>query len=189
MESEGFDETTEPEAPSDDDAQYINGPNSRVHRRSTVSHRPAPAETRAEAALGLLERPEWHEWAACRGMADFFDLAPDVQAERCAVCPVFDECQTAGLKEPYGMWSGELKPGLEPVADELADRIVDLVTTRPYRYTTKGLETHVRGTAARIRNTIKRLTAEGSITQYVTQGGAGHGSAWTILYGPAEVRK
>lgn len=166
--------------------RHTHSANGRHARRNrNVSHRSVTSEGRAGAMLALLERPEWHDHAACRGVSGFFDLPAEQAAERCAVCPVTDECRTAGLKAPYGVWDGEEKPGLEPVADELADRIVDLVTVRPYALTAKGIEAVVRGAAVkRIRATLKRLVVEGQLEQYEARKPTSRGSVGTILYGP-----
>jgi hypothetical protein len=201
MRWETFDE---PPARPDDDAAYLHGANSRAHRRTVVSHRPVQAEARSEAALGLLERPEWHAWAACRGMSNFFDLTFEEQDDRCAVCPVTEECRQAGLKEPFGMWAGEVKPGLEPVADELADRILDLVAVRPYVLTVPEIIDAVRApliraleggkrpaprgaSVRRVRAKVRELVAEGRLAQYETMRSAPTGGqGLAIVYGPAE---
>lgn len=157
--------------------------------RHTVSHRAETTENRAGAMLALLERPEWHEWAACRGMLDFFDLPEETQAARCAVCPVLDECQQAGAKADYGMWAGEVKPGLPPVVDELADRIVDAVTTRPYVLRMRDIEKAVPGKAvAKIRAKVKRLVADGLVTPYEVAVRTSRGATRAIVYGPGEAR-
>lgn len=128
----------------------LTGRTSRAARRSaTVSDMPETAASRAAAMLALLERPEWHEHAACSGIAGFFELPAAKAAERCAVCPVTEECRRAGLKQSYGVWDGEEKPGLEPVAHEMADRIIDLVSIRRYALTAKEITDVIRAADAR----------------------------------------
>lgn len=63
--------------------------------------------------LELLEGPEWHRQAACRGMgANLFfpenGMNADGAAARkvCAGCPVRAECREAGMAEVYGIWGG-----------------------------------------------------------------------------------
>lgn len=62
--------------------------------------------------MSLLERPEWHRRAACKGMeADLWfpvrgDTIPPAVRAVCATCPVQAECLEAGLREKYGIWSG-----------------------------------------------------------------------------------
>ncbi|HEX7355276.1 MAG TPA: WhiB family transcriptional regulator [Mycobacteriales bacterium] len=71
----------------------------------------------ASAAWDLLERPEWHRRAACRGMGPSafypesgWGHAPTAEAAAaravCAECPVRAECADAGMGEHYGVWGG-----------------------------------------------------------------------------------
>ena len=61
----------------------------------------------------FLQRPEWHQWAACRGMGhgafirgEKADYGPT--RELCDGCPVRQECLDAALDDSdlCGMWGG-----------------------------------------------------------------------------------
>lgn len=59
--------------------------------------------------LELMEGPEWHQQAKCRGMgaALFFPERGELTAHAKAVCrrcPVKEECAAAGLYEHFGVW-------------------------------------------------------------------------------------
>ncbi|CAN5911423.1 hypothetical protein BH23ACT2_BH23ACT2_18440 [soil metagenome] len=58
----------------------------------------------------LAQRPAWHASAACRGVgAELFfperGASTDDARALCAVCPVVDECRSAGEGE-QGVWGG-----------------------------------------------------------------------------------
>jgi hypothetical protein len=65
---------------------------------------------------GLLERPEWHRRANCRGLTGLFfperasgvDVGAliDDACRLCKSCPVFDDCAQAGLEERDGIRAG-----------------------------------------------------------------------------------
>lgn len=61
----------------------------------------------------LLHRPEWHEWAACRGRGQelfIVERGGNYQAAKalCAVCPVDRECLAFALADEdlVGFWAG-----------------------------------------------------------------------------------
>jgi len=61
--------------------------------------------------FGLLERPEWHKRAACRGMDPNVFYPANVHQSAaarkvCADCPVRGECREAGRREALGVWGG-----------------------------------------------------------------------------------
>jgi hypothetical protein len=61
--------------------------------------------------LELLERPEWHQRAACRGVgpdAFFPEKGQSLEParEHCRRCPVRVECVAAGAHEVDGIWAG-----------------------------------------------------------------------------------
>lgn len=66
----------------------------------------------------LVERPEWHAQAACRGKGTKLFFPDDSAAARkarraaeayCARCPVAGPCAVAGASEWTGVWGGELR--------------------------------------------------------------------------------
>jgi len=59
----------------------------------------------------LIDRPEWHRRAACRGAGPdaFYPRRGDPRAEArdlCSRCPVIAACGQAGADEQYGTWGG-----------------------------------------------------------------------------------
>jgi len=83
---------------------------------STAAQRaPRPPRTPADALRDyLVNRPQWMQRAACRGMSiDTFYLVEGdgdpVEAKAiCAVCPVVDECLAYAVDRPesFGVWGG-----------------------------------------------------------------------------------
>lgn len=70
----------------------------------------------ADDCLALMEKPEWFEDAACRGMdPDVFfpNVLETIEEDReiakrvCANCSVRELCQDRGEDEEYGIWGGE----------------------------------------------------------------------------------
>lgn len=62
-------------------------------------------------ALGqLLERPSWHQHAACRGAGTdaFFtaEQTPYDALRYCVGCEARYQCMRAGMSEPAGTWGG-----------------------------------------------------------------------------------
>jgi hypothetical protein len=62
--------------------------------------------------LELLERPAWHQRAACRGVgpdAFFPERGESLEPARdhCRRCSVTVECAAAGAGEDAGIWAGE----------------------------------------------------------------------------------
>lgn len=61
--------------------------------------------------MALLERPEWHARAACRGAEPdrwFPGQGQPVDDARqvCQGCQVAVDCREAGLSEKFGIWGG-----------------------------------------------------------------------------------
>lgn len=61
--------------------------------------------------LDLLQPPEWHAQAACKGQTGLFypELGENsVNGPRriCETCPVQKECLDAGMRELHGVWGG-----------------------------------------------------------------------------------
>ncbi len=83
---------------------------------STAAQRaPRPPRTPADALRDyLVNRPQWMQRAACRGMSiDTFYLVegdgdPVEAKATCAVCPVVDECLAYAVDRPesFGVWGG-----------------------------------------------------------------------------------
>ena len=80
---------------------------------SPTAHRGSQSEWEpVEAVWALLDRPEWHQKAACKGVgADMFypergDNAKFLVAQFCAHCPVVEPCAEAGKRESFGVWGG-----------------------------------------------------------------------------------
>lgn len=68
-------------------------------------------ETLAELFL-LMEKPEWHERAACKGLTDLMysergESTREAKAV-CASCPVRRQCRESALErnEQWGVWGG-----------------------------------------------------------------------------------
>lgn len=79
---------------------------------------PTDGQSAAEYCLALLEPPEWHAQAACKGKSDLFyppegtskaDYANFARRAKaiCEGCPVQAQCLEAGREETYGIWGGE----------------------------------------------------------------------------------
>ena len=82
-------------------------------RQARIEWLMTPEAPDPPSLLKLLERPEWHQRAACRG-ADpdlFFPARGDKPAQAlayCAGCPVRQECLASALEVPstIGVWGG-----------------------------------------------------------------------------------
>jgi hypothetical protein len=66
-----------------------------------------------EQVADLAERPDWHQFANCRGMGPsrFYPESMKASAGEaamrfCATCPVVEQCAEAGEHEKYGVWGG-----------------------------------------------------------------------------------
>lgn len=77
-----------------------------------------PHEDRTDAIFALLQRPEWHAEAACRGEGMLDVMFPKTRAAGaawataravCMSCPVRRECcaEADARGEAYGMWGGK----------------------------------------------------------------------------------
>ncbi len=73
---------------------------------------PGDAPDTATVLAGLVNRPSWHQWAACRGVgAARFVIAHGAQydggqRQLCASCPVREQCLETALGDPdlVGLW-------------------------------------------------------------------------------------
>lgn len=82
-----------------------------------VARRRAARDLRrlADEVADVVDRPGWHQWAACRGQVDvMFPVATTEKAvapaiQLCGTCEVFDECQAASVGERDGVWAGEVR--------------------------------------------------------------------------------
>lgn len=69
-------------------------------------------ERSGRSLLPFLDRPDWFDDAACRGMGPemFFPGKSEMYTEvtaLCGSCPVSDECLDYGMAEHYGYWGGK----------------------------------------------------------------------------------
>lgn len=82
----------------------------------TIDHEPLSTRrgSYSDSLAAWLEKPEWHERAACRtaSLSLFFPdgtATDDEQRERdvlCAGCVVRAECTAQGQRERFGWWGG-----------------------------------------------------------------------------------
>ena len=56
----------------------------------------------------LLNRPSWHQQAACRGSTSTFFSNIEVARATCRKCPVRQECYDVAMADPSleGIWAG-----------------------------------------------------------------------------------
>lgn len=155
--------------------------------RTSVSDMPDRPETRAADLLDLIfDRPAWRGDALCRGDLQWFDRPTDEAKEICARCPVAADCEAVGANEPYGIWAGERKAGLRK--ETIADRVLDLVTTYPYRLNANEIVRRCQGRKTNVLQAIRQLVAEGRLTVYEVEVGTDGGAQTVAAYGPGEVR-
>lgn len=86
----------------------------RLHRSTSQPLTEGDSDGRYDLAFLLLERPEWHRRAACRGTDTgmfFAERGTHTQDARdtCRVCPVQTECLThaQAVPELHGVWGGQ----------------------------------------------------------------------------------
>jgi hypothetical protein len=85
-----------------------------------------------------LDRPEWTEHAACKGLTDLFygDTTADVRAARavCQTCPVQLDCLAYARegRELFGVWGGQATK--ERLRDQAGKRIVQHGTVAGYEW-------------------------------------------------------